>query len=69
MNNYACGGNGARNTQAQASTTYGEFLATHPSTFAEAGEPMEVDHYLCTIESKFRLLHCTEHQKTLFTVR
>jgi hypothetical protein len=69
MQNSICCGNGAWNAQGQALTTYSEFLATHPSTFAEAGEPLEVDHWLHTIESKFRLLHCTEHQKTLFIVQ
>jgi hypothetical protein len=69
MQNSICCGNGAWNAQGQALTTYSEFLATDPSTFAEAGEPLEVDHWLHTIESKFRLLHCTEHQKTLFIVQ
>jgi hypothetical protein len=39
---------------------------THPSLFTEAGEPLEADHWLRVIESKFGLLHCTEVQKTLF---
>jgi hypothetical protein len=69
VQNSARGGNGARNAQGQAPTTYGEFLATHPPTFDEAGEPLEADHWLRTIESKFRLLCCTKHQKTLFIVQ
>jgi hypothetical protein len=71
MANSARGGNGARNAQAQAQaqTTYSDFLATHPPTFAEAGEPLEVDNWLQTIEFKFDLLCCTEIQKTLFTVQ
>jgi hypothetical protein len=69
VQNSTCGGNGVRNAQGQALTTYGKFLATHPPTFAEAGESLEVDHWLCTMESKFRLLHCTEYQKTLFTTQ
>jgi hypothetical protein len=60
MNNSARGANGARNAQGQASTTYADFMATHPPTFAEDREPLQVDHLLCTIESKFGLLHYTE---------
>jgi hypothetical protein len=41
------------------------FLATHPLTFAEATNLLEVDNWLRIIESKFRLLHCTEIQKTI----
>jgi hypothetical protein len=50
-------------------TTYGDFAVTHPSLFTEAGEPLEADHWLRVIESKFGLLHCTEVQKTLFTAQ
>jgi hypothetical protein len=53
------------NAQDQASSSYVEFLATHPPTFAEASEPLEADHWLHTIVSKFDLLNCTENQKTL----
>jgi hypothetical protein len=35
-----------------------EFLVTHPPTFTEACEPLEADHWLHTIESKFDLLNC-----------
>jgi hypothetical protein len=69
MNDSTHGGNGARNANGQAQTTFGEFLATHLPTFTEAGEPLEVDHWLRTAESKFWLLRCTEHQKTLFATR
>jgi hypothetical protein len=60
------GSHGARNAPAPALNTYGDFTATHPSLFTEAGEPLEADHWLRVIESKFGLLHCTELQKTLF---
>jgi hypothetical protein len=50
-------------------TSYTNFLATHPPTFAEATDPLEVDNWLHIIESKFWLLHCTEIQKTLFTAQ
>jgi hypothetical protein len=54
------GGNGAKNTPALAPTTYGDITATHPPLFTEAGEPLEADHLLRVVESKFRLLRCTE---------
>jgi hypothetical protein len=56
MANSAHGSNGARNALAQAPTTYGDFTATHLSIFTEAREPLEADHWLRVIESKFRLL-------------
>jgi hypothetical protein len=46
-----------------------EFRATQLPTFTEAGEPLETDHWLHTIESKFELLNCTENQKTLFAAQ
>jgi hypothetical protein len=55
-----------RNASAPTSTTCGDFAATHPPLFIEAREPLEADHWLRVIESKFGLLHCTEVQKTLF---
>jgi hypothetical protein len=63
------GGNGARNAPAPAPTTYSDFTATHPPLFTEAGEPLEADHWLRVMESKFRLLCCTEVQKTLFATQ
>jgi hypothetical protein len=63
------GGNGARNAPAPAPTTYSDFTATHPPLFIEAGEPLEADHWLRMMESKFGLLRCTEVQKTLFTAQ
>jgi hypothetical protein len=54
------------NAQDQAWSSYVEFLVTQPSTFTEASEPLEVDHWLRTIESKFTLLNYTKNQKTLF---
>jgi hypothetical protein len=69
MANSTHGGNGARNAPAPAPTTYSDFVATHPPLFTEVGEPLEADHWLHAIESKFGLLCCTEVQKTLFTVQ
>jgi hypothetical protein len=67
--NSARGGNGASNAPAPTLTTYGNFMATHPPLFTEAGEPLEADHWLWVMESKFGLLCCTEVQKTLFTAQ
>jgi hypothetical protein len=67
--NSARGGNGARNAPAPAPTTYSDFAAMHPPLFTEAGEPLEADHWLQVMESKFRLLRCTKVQKTLFTAQ
>jgi hypothetical protein len=61
------GGNGTRNVPAP--TTYSDFAATHPPLFIEAGEPLEVDHWLRVMESKFGLLCYTKVQKTLFTTQ
>jgi hypothetical protein len=49
-------------------TSYNDFLAMHPPTFAEATDPVEADNWLRIIESKFGFLHCTEIQKTLLAV-
>jgi hypothetical protein len=67
MANSTHGGNGARNAPAPAPTTYSDFAATHPLLFTEAGEPLEADHWLRVMESKFGFLRCTEVQTTLFT--
>jgi hypothetical protein len=69
MANSTRGGNGARNAPAPAPTTYSDFVATHPPLFTEVGEPLEADHWLQVMESKFGLLRCTEVQKTLFTTQ
>jgi hypothetical protein len=63
------GGNGAMNAPALAPTTYSDFVTTHPPLFTEAGEPLEADHWLRVMESKFGLLRCTEVQKILFAAQ
>jgi hypothetical protein len=50
-------------------TSYSEFLATHPPLFSGGRDPLEADDWLCTIESKFSLLNCTEYQKTLYAAQ
>jgi hypothetical protein len=57
------------NARDQVRSSYVEFLATHPPTFTEASKPLEADHWLHTVESKFDLLNCTENQKTLFAAQ
>jgi hypothetical protein len=61
------GGNGAKN--APAPTTYNDFTSTHPPLFTEAGEPLEADHWLRVMESKFGILRCSEVQKTPFAAQ
>ncbi|GJN37199.1 hypothetical protein PR202_gb26127 [Eleusine coracana subsp. coracana] len=48
---------------ADSRTTLSGSAGTHPPTFERAREPLDVDHWLRQIESKFGLLDCTEHQK------
>jgi hypothetical protein len=50
-------------------SSYLDFLATHPSVFADATDPLEADSWLRTTESKFGLLHCTDYQKTLYAAQ
>jgi hypothetical protein len=50
-------------------STYLDFLATHPPVSTDATDPLEADNGLRTIESKFRLLHYTDYQKTLYTAQ
>jgi hypothetical protein len=55
--------------QQDMNTSYSDFLTTHPSDFSRARDPLDVDDWLHTTESKFRLLHCTEYQKTLYATQ
>jgi hypothetical protein len=55
--------------QQDINTSYLNFLATHPSVFAGAKDPRDADDWLCTTESKFSLLHCTEYQKRLYAAQ
>jgi hypothetical protein len=50
-------------------TSYSNFLATHPLIFSGAKDPLDVDDWLRTAESKFNLLHSTEYQKTLYAAQ
>jgi hypothetical protein len=55
--------------QQDMNTSYSDFLTTHPLDFSRARDPLDVDDWLHTTESKFRLLHCTEYQKTLYATQ
>ena len=68
MTNSNRDGTTVSNARDQGQSSYVEFLATQPPTFIEAGELLEADHWL-HIESKFKLLNCTENQKTLFAAQ
>jgi hypothetical protein len=50
-------------------SSYSDFLAAHTPVFANVADPLEADSWLCTMESKFRLLHCMEFQKALYTMQ
>jgi hypothetical protein len=62
-------GTAVGNARDQARSSYVKFMATQPPTFDEASEPLEADHWLRTIESKFELLNCTKSQKMLFAAQ
>jgi hypothetical protein len=58
--NSARGGNGPRNAPTPTPMTDVDLAATHPPLFTEAREPLEADHWLWVMESKFGLLCSTE---------
>jgi hypothetical protein len=45
-----------------------EFLRTHPTTFSQAKDPMEVEDWLKGVEKKLMIARCTDREKVLFTV-
>jgi hypothetical protein len=55
--------------QQERDSSYSDFLATHPPVFADATDPLEMDSWFRTTESKFGLLHYTEYQKTLYAAQ
>jgi hypothetical protein len=59
---------GAKRQQPQhqeRDSSYSDFLATHLLVFADVIDPLEANSWLRTTESKFRLLHYIEYQKTM----
>ena len=49
-------GNGGGAHRPEGPSSYQNFLKTHPPTFTPSDEPLEVEHWLCTMELKFWLL-------------
>jgi hypothetical protein len=50
--------------QEDINSSCSNILSTHSSAFSGARDPLDVDDWLRTIESKFELLHCTEYHET-----
>jgi hypothetical protein len=71
VENYARCGAGCplHHHQQEMDSLYSDFLVTHPPMFFEPTDPFEVENWLRTTESKFRLLHCTEYQKTMYATQ
>jgi hypothetical protein len=44
-------------------------LGDSPATLLRGKDPLEVDDWLRTTESNFRLLYCIEYQKTLYVTQ
>jgi hypothetical protein len=68
-NDERCGAERQQPRHQERDSSYLDFLATHPPVFADATDPLEADSWLCTTESMFGLLHCTEYQKTLYAAQ
>jgi hypothetical protein len=51
--------------------SYQDFFSTQPPLFSKAEEPIDVDAWLCTIESKFALLTipCADSSKAHFAAQ
>jgi hypothetical protein len=43
-----------------------EFLRTHPTTFSQVNDPMEVEDWLKGVEKKLVIAQCTDRKKVLF---
>jgi hypothetical protein len=68
-NDEHCGAECQQPRHQERDSSYSIFLATHPPVFVDVIDPLEVDSWLCTTESKFELLHYTEYQKTLYVAQ
>jgi hypothetical protein len=60
-----CEAGQSQHHQQPQESSYFDFLATQPPELAMI-VPLEGNHWLHIIESKFRLLHCSGFQNTLF---
>jgi hypothetical protein len=43
-----------------------EFLRTHPTTFSQAKDPMDIEDWLKGVEKKLMIAQCMDHEKVLF---
>jgi hypothetical protein len=68
-NDEHCGAERQQPRHQESDCSYSNFLATHPTVFADATDPLEAGSWLRTTESKFGLLHCIEYQKTLYAAQ
>jgi hypothetical protein len=50
-------------------TSYLDFSETRPPLFVKAEDPLEADEWIRVMEQKFRLICCTETQKSLFAAQ
>jgi len=62
-------GNGGGAHRPGGPSSYQDFLKTHPPTFTLSDEPLEVEHWLHTLEQKFLLLGVADEQKVRFVVQ
>jgi hypothetical protein len=46
----------------------GKFLRTHPTTFSQSKDPMEVEDWLKSIKKKMEIAECNDQEKVLFAV-
>ena len=60
------GGNGGGARRPEGQSSYQDFLKTHPPTFTPSDDPLEAEHWLRTLEQKFRLLGVANEQKVHF---
>ena len=63
------GGNGGGAHHPEGPSSYQDFLKTHPPTFTPSDEPLEAEHWLCTLDQKFWLLGVTDEQKVYFVAQ
>jgi hypothetical protein len=50
-------------------TSYLDFSETRPPLFVKAEDPLKADEWIRLMEHKFRLIRCTETQKSLFAAQ
>ena len=66
------GGNGGNRGGArhpEGSSSYQDFLKTHPPTFTPSDEPLDAEHWLRIMEQKFLLLDVADKQKVRFAAQ